>query len=121
NYATRESATEQLRIIADHAIDQLLAAADQNKDLETALRAQWILETVSLVGPDDPPEVSDLLKNFSGSSLSQQISALSRLIRLEANVGVKPLARMIRTNRSSSASYLAALILLQEWKPVDPY
>ena len=121
NYATRESATEQLRIIADHAIDQLLAAADQNKDLETALRAQWILETVSLVGPDDPPEVSDLLKNFSGSSLSQQISALSRLIRLEANVGVKPLARMIRTNRSSSASYLAALILLQEWRPVDPY
>ena len=64
NYAIRESATQQLRMIADHAIDQLLDAADQSNDLETALRAQWILETVSLIRPDDPPEVAELLKNF---------------------------------------------------------
>lgn len=121
NYAIRESATQQLRMIADHAIDQLLGAADQSNDLETALRAQWILETVSLIGPDDPPEVADLLKNFSSRSLSQQISALSRLIRLEKNAGIKPLARLIRTNRSARTSYLAALILLQEWRPADPY
>ena len=121
NYAIRESATQQLRMIADHAIDQLLDAADQSNDLETALRAQWILETVSLIRPDDPPEVADLLKNFSSRSLSQQISALSRLIRLEENAGIKPLARLIRTNRSASTSYLAALILLQEWGPTDPY
>ena len=121
NYAIRESATQQLRMIADHAIDQLLDAADQSNDLETALRAQWILETVSLIGPDDPPEVADLLANFSSRSLSQQISALSRLIRLEENAGIKPLARLIRTNRSASTSYLAALILLQEWRPADPY
>ena len=121
NYAIRESATQQLRMIADHAIDQLLDAADQSNDLETALRAQWILETVSLIGPDDPPEVADLLKNFSSRSLSQQISALSRLIRLEENAGIKPLARLIRTNRSARTSYLAALILLQEWRPADPY
>jgi hypothetical protein len=120
-YATRESATQQLRTIADHAIDQLLDAANQSNDLEVALRAQWILETVSLVGPDDPPEVTELLKNFSNSSLSQQISTLSRLVRLENNVGVKPLARLIRTNRSASTSYLAALVLLQEWRPNDPY
>ena len=120
-YAIRESATQQLRLIADHAIDQLLDAANQSNDLETALRAQWILETVSLIGPDDPPEVAELLKNFSSRSLSQQISALSRLIRLEENAGVKPLARLIRTNRSASTSYLAALILLQEWRPGDPY
>ena len=50
NYAIRESATQQLRVIADHAIDQLLDAANQNNDLETSLRAQWILETVSLIG-----------------------------------------------------------------------
>ena len=121
NYAIRESATQQLRMIADHAIDQLLDAADQSNDLETALRAQWILETVSLIGPDDPPEVADLLANFSSRSLSQQISALSRLIRLEENAGIKPLARLIRTNRSARTSYLAALILLQEWRPADPY
>ena len=121
NYAIRESATQQLRMIADHAIDQLLDAADQSNDLETALRAQWILETVSLIRPDDPPEVADLLKNFSSRSLSQQISALSRLIRLEENAGITPLARLIRTNRSASTSYLAALILLQEWRPADPY
>ena len=121
NYAIRESATQQLRIIADHAIDQLLDAADQSNDLETALRAQWILETVSLIRPDDSPEVADLLKNFSSRSLSQQISALSRLIRLEDNAGIKPLARLIRTNRSARTSYLAALILLQEWGPTDPY
>ena len=121
NYVTRESATQQLRVIANHAIDQLLDAANQNNDLETSLRAQWILETVSLIAPDDPPEVAELLKNFSSRSLSQQVSALSRLIRLEENAGVKPLARLIRTNRSASTSYLAALILLQEWRPVDPY
>ena len=121
NYAIRESATQQLRMIADHAIDQLLDAADQSNDLETALRAQWILETVSLIRPYDPPEVADLLKNFSSRSLSQQISALSRLIRLEENAGITPLARLIRTNRSASTSYLAALILLQEWRPADPY
>ena len=121
NYAIRESATQQLRMIADHAIDQLLDAADQSNDLETALRAQWILETVSLIRPDDSPEVAELLKNFSSRSLSQQISALSRLIRLEDNAGIKPLARLIRTNRSARTSYLAALILLQEWGPTDPY
>jgi len=121
NYAIREAATQQLRVIADHAIDQLLDAANQTNDLETSLRAQWILETVSLIAPDDPPEVAELLKNFSSRSLSQQISAISRLIRLEENAGVKPLARLIRTNRSASTSYLAALILLQEWRPIDPY
>ena len=31
------------------------------------------------------------------------------------------MARLIRTNRSASTSYLAALILLQEWRPADPY
>lgn len=121
DYATRESATQQLRTIADSAIDQLLDAANQSNDLEVALRAQWILETVSLIGPDDPPEVTELLRNFSNSSLSQQINVLSRLVRLENNVGVKPLARLIRTNRSASISYLAALVLLQEWRPDDPY
>ena len=120
DYATRESATQQLRTVADYAIDQLLDAANQSHDLEVALRSQWILETVSLTGPDDPPEVKVLLKNFSNRSLSQQISALSRLVRLENNIGVKPLARLIRTNRSESISYLAALVLLQEWQPNDP-
>ena len=50
DYATRESATQQLRTVADYAIDQLLDAANQSHDLEVALRSQWILETVSLTG-----------------------------------------------------------------------
>ena len=77
DYATRESATQQLRTVADHAIDQLLDAANQSKDLEVALRAQWILETVSLTGPDDPPEVIDLLNNFSNRSLSVSYTHLT--------------------------------------------
>ena len=64
DYATRESATQQLRTVADYAIDQLLDAANQSHDLEVALRSQWILETVSLTGPDDYPRGKGIIKKF---------------------------------------------------------
>ncbi|NBS34075.1 MAG: hypothetical protein EBS83_15030, partial [Planctomycetia bacterium] len=120
-YAVREAATRRLTEVSESAIDQLLAAADQQADLEVALRARWILETVPLVRPTDPPAVADLLDGFSTKPLSEQLKVLSRLIRLEADAGAGPLARLVRIHRSPVISQLAAVVILQEWRPQDPH
>lgn len=121
DYAIREAATRRLTEVSESAIDELLAAADQRADLEVALRARWILETVPLVRPADPPAVGDLLDGFSTKPLSDQLKVLSRLIRLEDDAGAGPLARMVRIHRSPLISQLAAVVILQEWRPQDPH
>ena len=121
DYTVREAATRRLTEVSDAAIDALLAAADQQDDLEVALRARWILETVPLVGPTDPPAVAELLEGFSTKPLAEQLKVLSRLIRLEADAGAGPLARIVRIHRSPLVSQLAAVVILQEWRPRDPH
>ena len=121
DYAVREAATRRLTEVSDAAIDALLAAADQQDDLEVALRARWILESVPLVGPTDPPAAADLLEGFSAKPLTDQLKVLSRLIRLEADAGAGPLARIVRIHRSPIVSQLAAVVILQEWRPHDPH
>ena len=121
DFVVREAATSQLTAIATEAIDQLLAAAEQQTDLEVALRARWILETVPLVQSTDPPAVAELLEDFSNKPLAEQLKVLSRLIRLEDNAGASPLARLTRIHRSPVISQLAAVVILQEWQPDDPH
>ena len=113
DYTVREAATRRLTEVSDAAIDALLAAADQQDDLEVALRARWILETVPLVSPTDPPAVAELLEGFSTKPLAEQLKVLSRLIRLEADAGAGPLARIVRIHRSPLVSQLAAVVILQ--------
>jgi len=121
DYAVREAATRRLTAVSTEAIDALLAAAEQRDDLEVALRARWILETVPLVRPTDPPAVGTLLEKFSSKPLAEQLQVLSRLIRLEADAGGGPLARLTRIHRSPVVSQLAAVVILQEWRPGDPH
>lgn len=121
DYSTREAATRELQAKGDAAVDSLLQAAYQKEDLEVALRAHWLLEGISLIRPTDAAQVAELLGNFNRLSAKDQLKVLTRLIRLEKNVGVEPLSRLTRVSPSAGISQLAAAVLIEEWQPNDPH
>ncbi len=121
DFALREAATTRLQVSAETAIDALLAAASQTADLEQALRARWILDSVPPALPTAPPAVIRLLEDFSNRSSQAQLEVLSHLVRLEADQGVEALARLARVHPSTGIAQLAAVVIVQEWQPNDPH
>ena len=50
DYHRREAAAAELKSLGPTAIDALLAAAETSGDLEIALRARWLVETIPFEG-----------------------------------------------------------------------
>ncbi len=121
DFTLREAATTRLQASAETAIDALLAAANQTADLEQALRARWILDSVPLALPTAPPAVISLLEDFSSRSAEGQLEVLSHLVRLEADQGVEALARLARVHPTAGIAQLSAAVIVQEWQPNNPH
>lgn len=120
DFAVRETATARLAALGDKASDALLAAADTQADLEVALRARWLVESLPLALADDPPDVTALLDRFARSDLDERVQIMHRLLRLDDDAGIEPLARIVRLERTDSGSRIAAALLAREWQPDDP-
>jgi hypothetical protein len=121
DYIQRESAAAQLNAIGPAAVDALLAAAEVSDDLEVALRARWLVDTITLNTPRDTAEVAKLLERFNGKRIAERVQVMHRLLRVDDDAGIEPLARIVRLDRSSIGSRVAAALLAREWRPDDPY
>lgn len=120
DYAVREAAAAGVAELGSLASDALLAAAESHPDVEVALRARWLVESLPLAFADDPPEVATLLERFSRSDLDDRVQIMHRLLRLEDDAGIEPLARIVRLERTETGSRIAAALLAREWQADDP-
>lgn len=121
DYAIREIASARLTELGPAAADALLEAAEVSDDLEVALRAKWLADSLPLATPDDPPEATALLEAFPTSPFSERVRIMHRLLRLDDDVGIEPLARIVRLERTPTGSRIAAALLAREWHAGDPY
>lgn len=120
-YAKREAAAARLDAIGAAAIDSLLAAAESSDDLEVALRAHWLAESIPLTDAADGPDVSALVSRYRRQAFGERVVIMHRLLRADDDTGVRALARIIRLDRDPTAARIAAAILVREWIPDDPY
>lgn len=120
DYAEREAAAAQLNALGAAAVDPLLAAAEVSDDLEIALRARWLVDTIPLDTERDPPEVAKLLDKFKRKGFAERVQVMHRLLRVDDDGGIEALARIVRLDRSPLGSRVAAALLAREWQPNDP-
>lgn len=120
DYHRREAAAAELKSLGPGAIDALLAAAETDGDLEVALRARWLVEAIPLDAPHDPPEVAKLLARFKRREFPERVQAMHRLLRVDGDAGIEPLARVVRLDPSTAGSRVAAALLAREWRDDDP-
>jgi hypothetical protein len=119
-YGRRERAAAELDSLGAAAIDQLLAAAEMSDDLEVALRASWLVESIPVDDPGDAPEARSLLQGYKTKPLADRVVVMHWLLRLDDDTGITPLARIARLDRDATASRVATALLVREWTPGDP-
>lgn len=120
-YAVREAASDRLTALGAQAADALLTAAETSTDLEVTLRARWLTESLPLSVEGDAPEARALLERFGALSFAERVQIMHRLLRLDDDAGIEPLARIVRLERTAAGSRIAAALLAREWQPGDPY
>jgi tetratricopeptide (TPR) repeat protein len=120
DYGRRERAAARLDQLGADAMDQLLNAADMEGDLEIALRAGWLADSIPLVIPGDTSEAAALLDGYRSKSFGDRIEIMHQLLRLDDDAGIEPLARIGRLDRDQVAARVAAALLVREWSPGDP-
>ncbi|MFM9196617.1 MAG: hypothetical protein ACKOWG_12930 [Planctomycetia bacterium] len=120
DYAEREAAAAKLNALGAAAVDPLLAAAEVSDDLEIALRARWLVDTTPLETERDPPEVAKLLDKYKRQGFAERVQVMHRLLRVDDDGGIEPLARIVRLERAALGSRVAAALLAREWQPDDP-
>lgn len=121
DYAVRELASQRLAAAGAAAADMLLAAAEESSDLEVALRARWLTESIPFTTGHESPEAARLLEDFTGGDLTARIRIMHRLLRLDNDAGIEPLARIVRLERTAAGSRIAAALVVQDWESTDPY
>ncbi len=121
DYAVRETASARLTELGPAAADALLETAEVSDDLEVALRAKWLVDSLPLSKADDPPEVTAHLESFTTSPFTERVRIMHRLLRLDDDAGIEPLARIVRLERTPAGSRIAAALLAREWQADDPY
>jgi hypothetical protein len=121
HYGRRERAAAELDSLGAAAIDQLLAAAEMSDDLEVALRATWLVESIPVDDPGDASAARSLLQGYKTKTLAERVVTMHWLLRLDDDTGISPLARIARLDRDPTASRVAAALLAREWTPGDPF
>ena len=121
NYATRAEAARRLEQLGPAAIDPLLDAAERSTDLEIALQARWLAYEIPLTLPGDHPTARSLLGGYKQKSFPERVRVMRRLLRLDDDAGIEPLARLVRLERAAAGSRMAAAFLAAEWEPDTPY
>lgn len=121
DYAVREAASGRLVALGADAADALLTAAETSTDLEVSLRARWLVESLPLSVHGDAPEAVTLLERFNSLGFEDRVQLMHRLLRLDDDAGIEPLARIVRLERTAAGSRIAAALLAREWQPDDPF
>jgi len=121
DYAERERAARQLEALGGRSADALLTAAETSADLEVALRARALAEAIPPTSPRDPPEVAAELQRYATADFPTRSRIMHRLLRLDDDAGIEPLARIVRLDRAAAGARVAAALLAREYRPGDPF
>jgi hypothetical protein len=121
DYAVRETASQRLAGLGARAADALLTAAEVSDNLEVSLRARWLAESLPITAAGDAAEAVTLLERYGTLAFDERVQVMHRLLRLDDDAGIEPLARIVRLERTAAGSRIAAALLVREWQPDDPY
>jgi tetratricopeptide (TPR) repeat protein len=113
-FATRRSASNELRQIGAEAFDALNAATE-NPDLEIAASANYLLRQIAVrwVQVDDPAAVRSLLRQYGQEQEPTRLQRIEMLARLPQGAGSAALCRIARYDRSPIVSRTAALAIIR--------
>ena len=113
DYFIRQRAETELAKEGFEAFDAL-SEATLSSDPEVAVRARYLLRLmqVAWAGPDDPPEVKQLLRDYDALDADARQGQMHRLAILPRRAGIPALCRLVRYEKSSLLSKRAALELL---------
>ena len=119
-YARREKAQAELRILGLAAFDALHKAQD-SEDIEIALRARYLLRSMTThwAHEDDPMEVKGILRGYGGKSPEERKNLLEQLGALPDGQGVSALCRLVRFETSNTLSKQAALLVMHQSSDSD--
>ena len=119
DFAVRETAAASLSALGLAASDALLLAAESSTDLEVVLRARSLAEALPITTPHDAAEVAVELSRFGAADAAGRVRIMHRLLRLDDDAGIEPLARIVRLERTALGSRIAAALLVREWQRDD--
>jgi len=119
-FAVREKAHEQLRGLGLAAFDALLDA-QQDKDIEIALRARYLLRGMPIqwVRETDPAAVQSMLRDYGQLGRDERLNRMQLLAGLENSQGIEALCRIARFETDFVLSKQAALQALGHHPPAD--
>src|SRR5690606_18466780 len=96
NYAARERAQAELVRFGLAAFD-LLLDAEENDDIEIALRARYLIHSMQIAWTreGDSPEVKSALRGYERKNATERQSSIDRLATLGDFVGLEGLSRIV--------------------------
>lgn len=122
-FFVRERAQEELTRIGFEAFDAL-AEAETHVDIEIASRAKYLLKLMRIdwTRETDPPEVKRLLKDYETLDDRVRFERMKELAQLPDDAGLSALCRLVRFEKSTVLSKLAAVQVIQKSIPTgaDP-
>lgn len=121
DFFVRERSQQELAQIGVEAFDAL-TEAENDKDLEIADRARYLIRSMNLewTTDDEPPEVKQKLNNYGAEDEKKRGQIIDELAALPEGKGVGVLARLVRFERSALLSKQAALKIIEQ-KPLDEH
>ena len=118
DFGLRERAQGELSQLGLEAYDAL-HAAQSHQDPEIALRARYLLRSMSVrwFADTDSPKVVAILKEYGELPEDQKPNRIDRLAALENRAGVQPLIRLARFETSEPLAKYSALKILEMQPP----
>ena len=112
-YSVRQQAQEELARLGPEAFDAL-SEAQNNDDIEIASRARYLVQRIRIewIRETDSPVVKRILANYESKSDPERLALLEQLSKLPGDVGLEPLCRLVRFEKSPLVSKQGALLLL---------
>ncbi|MFV1967570.1 MAG: hypothetical protein ACC628_19245 [Pirellulaceae bacterium] len=119
-YVHREKAQDELRRLGVRAFDALLEA-QYHEDIEIAIRARYLLRSMSIRWADeqDPPEVKNIMRSYEEGGRDERMNRMQQLAFLGDSQGISALCRLMRFETDRILSKQAALLVMNHAAPAD--
>jgi tetratricopeptide (TPR) repeat protein len=120
DFGVREKAQSELAQAGLEAYDALHAAQNR-KDPEIALRARYLVRSMSVrwFAETDSPRVVAILKDYGDLHEADRRSRIDRLKALNNRLGIRPLIRLARFESLDRLAKYAALQIIEAGPPAD--
>ena len=113
SFLVRQAAQAELARIGPEAFD-LLTAAENNPDIEISSRAKYLVQQIraAWIHESDSPQVRRILDKYELLDDTGRLQALHQLASLPHDVGLVPLCRLMRFERSPLVSKYSAMLII---------